>query len=248
MRILLFGSAALLVAAAGCNLVLGLEEAQEIPVGEGPPCNTADDCDDANACTNEDCLSGSCNYEKLSDVDAPGQMQIAGDCRRIRCQNGDEIALPDDTDLPDDGKECTTDSCDNGMPSNVPLPIHTMCPETPGWHCNDSGNCVECTKNEHCTGAETCGGGGTLWECGCTPDVMCGHQTCGSKPDNGCGMFLDCNTGAMDGNETGVDCGGLASPQGANDYCPNRCQTGEGCLQNSDCASSSCNLGTMICD
>jgi hypothetical protein len=246
---ILFLGAALLVLSAGCNLVLGLEEAETIAVGTGPPCNAADDCDDANACTTEECLSGNCSYTKLHDVDAPGTMQIIGDCRRIRCQNGDELALADDTDIPDDGKECTTDSCSDGMPVNEEIALHTPCPDTAGRFCNDSGDCVECTKNEHCTTpGETCGGSGTQWECGCTPDVLCGHQTCGNKQDNGCGVPLDCNNNAMDGNETGEDCGGLAAPQGSNDYCPNRCQAGEGCLVNSDCASSSCNMAMMMCN
>jgi hypothetical protein len=235
-----------LLAYAGCHLALGLEDAETIPAPTGPPCTTVDECDDNKACTTDQCVDGSCVYERLNGVDAPGLMQIAGDCRRIRCQDGNDLDLPDDSDVPDDGKECTNDACDNGMVINEEIPLHTPCPDTAGFYCNDSGDCVECTRNEHCQGVDECGGGGTLWECGCSPSISCQSPppvlTCGTKPDDGCGETLDCDNDDMDGNETDVDCGGTPPTT-----CQTRCQTGQGCIVNADCASGMCDPGMMQC-
>jgi len=146
-------------------------------------------------------------------------------------------SVADDADLPDDGQECTEDLCNQGTPSNPPLPAETACSQDQGVVCNGEGECVECYSNDHCTAPETCGGGGTPGACGCTP-ISCGpsgaNLTCGYAPDDGCGSPLDCNNNAQDGTETDVDCGGSVST------CSVRCNVGQSCLVGSDCASGIC--------
>ena len=48
----------------------------------------------------------------------------------------------DDTDLPVDGEDCTTDVCNAGMPSNPPLALRTACMQNGGTVCNGRGRCV----------------------------------------------------------------------------------------------------------
>ena len=70
--------------------------------------------------------------------------------------NGTGSIVPgaDDTDLPVDGAECTTDVCTAGVPSNPPTASGTAC-TMGGTVCSGSGACVECLTASTCPGQDT---------------------------------------------------------------------------------------------
>jgi hypothetical protein len=89
----------------------------------------------------------------------------------------------DDTDVADDGNECTFDVCNAGSPGTVLKDKDTPCQN---GFCNGTGTCVECTKAEHCASFV------------CLPDGTCKDPTCDDNVQNG--------------DELGVDCGGATCP------------------------------------
>jgi hypothetical protein len=66
------------------------------------------------------------------------------------------------------------------------------------------------------------------------PGTPCNEN--GGNSCNGSGSCVQatCSDGIKNGTETDVDCGGI---------CPNRCGTGQMCLQDSDCQSMQCVSG-----
>ncbi len=234
---------ALGIAFTGCHLALGIEEAEPLAGGGGSGATTTSgctadaQCDDDDFCTVDTCVDGSCDHAPAPDSDAPAEEQTTGDCQVVRCVGGVLQNLGDDADLPNDGRECTDDLCNQGNPSNPPVAAETACSTDGGSVCDDDGNCVECYSNTQCTDPATCGGGGTPGVCGCTP-ISCGpggaNMTCGYAAADGCGSPLNCNNDVKDGDETDVDCGGDVTT------CSVRCELGESCLVPSDCTSQSC--------
>lgn len=66
-----------------------------------------------------------------------------------------------------------------------------------------------------------------------TPVAPCACNVC--NPDNPSKCYDDCTNGSKDFSESDVDCGGP--------YCL-RCQPGQGCQRDCDCATKNCVLGT----
>jgi hypothetical protein len=312
--------------------------------GMNIPCTSDDACDDASSCTTDACnlVTNTCAFTPLPDGPAPGITDIPGDCVDQRCVGGVSSIEPDDTEAPDDGSDCTNDSCQNGTAINAPLPEGTPCaagecnavgqctgcnapeecvgqdtscsqrtcinsicgvdnqpPGTPlpvgdqtagdcilricdglggetltgdntdppaddgldctaevcvndqpthdplpqgtpcgSGVCDGAGTCFECVDDGDCTAPETCGGGGVMNQCGCTPLDCAGvGATCGAVP-NGCGGTLNCNDGVTNGTETAVDCGG---PAGGT--CNVDCADGNTCGDSGDCVSGFCTDG-----
>lgn len=231
-------AAATVVFAAGCHLALGLESAEVLDTTSEPvvECESAAECDDDNPCTVDACNGGLCSNAG-QDGNAPAALQIAGDCKNAVCQGGALEQLDDDSDPPIDGIACTEDRCALGEPRNPPSAGGTPCAT---GVCDGGGNCVECFTSDACETPDTCGGGGTPFACGCTPDT-CEDLglTCGNAP-NGCVGALNCNTNAKDGDESGIDCGGALAT------CPRRCGDGQTCDVPSDCASNVCTAGLCV--
>ena len=125
-------------------------------------CASAAECDDGNACTDDACVSGSCEYTDSSAACDDGDACTTGDA----CAGGACVGAPvpcDDGDLCtadacsggacqytptacDDGDACTTDSCDSGAGGcvNDPIPGCGVC----GGHgaaCGGGGDC--CSGN-----------------------------------------------------------------------------------------------------
>ena len=107
--------------------------------------------------------------------------------------------------------------------------------------CSDEGVCVDpsCSNGAQ-DGDETdvdCGGScpdGCGEGEGCSVDDDCMSENC--LDDGTCGPMVDdatCTDGVRNGNETDVDCGGP-------DCDP--CDTGEECMDGSDCASGVCEV------
>ena len=233
-----------LLAAASCHLALGLEEATEVETssnGAGPTaCNMASQCDDDNACTNDDCIAGTCENVPVADGDAPEEMQTAGDCKRVQCTAGVQEVVTDDSDVPVDDRECTDDVCNGDMPDNPAKAAGTACASDGGIVCSGLGACVECTEDSHCTAPDKCNALGVMFECGCAPTVACANRTCGTLFDSQCMEVVFCDNDMMDGMETDVDCGGDTG------LCANRCNENQMCNTDLDCGVDA-NMNPLVC-
>jgi hypothetical protein len=84
-----------------------------------PRCSSDAECDDANGCTLDTCVMGTC-----SRVPQEGLVfdVAANDCARLVCDaSGTAVTVEDTDDVPDDGNPCTTDSCSGIQPVFQPL-------------------------------------------------------------------------------------------------------------------------------
>src|SRR5262249_36273526 len=68
---------------------------------------------------------------------------------------GAVVVANKNTDLPVDGNQCTSDVCTNGVPSNPPVAMGSVCSQNGGILCDGSGNCVQCLANSDCPGNDT---------------------------------------------------------------------------------------------
>jgi hypothetical protein len=198
------------------------------------------------------------------DNTAPGtplSQQTAGDCQEQQCDGmGGVTGAADDGDLPDDGQECTIDSCAAGAPAHTPVAEGTGCSQGGGAHCNAAGDCVECITGAHCTSqvctaqyqcaAPACD---DLVQNGGETDVDCGGMMCGPcATGQGCAGDGDCIGGLCAGTtcaatctdtvqnnaETDVDCGGPSCGP---------CGVGQVCLSSGDCATGKCGPPAGVC-
>ncbi len=233
----------------------------------GVDCSTKQCCaDEACPDTGTECATPRClDYMCSPEPTAPGTVvseQVAGDCKQRECDGaGAELEAPQDTDVLDDGNDCTADTCDTGTPLNTNLPAATPCTGGGGQYCDGAGACVECTEPAHCASG-VCGAEGACLAATCTDTVKNGDETdtdCGGSCD-GCdtaqicaaagdcyhqvcdvdGLCAEpaCDDGVQNGGgylqgdgETDVDCGG---PCGAT------CGPMEGCQVDGDCQGGSC--------
>lgn len=113
-------------------------------------------CDDGEPCTVDSCDegTGSCLFMPLDAVPCPGVPDAPGDCRIPTCVSGvcgsEGGGLPDDSDVPDDGNDCTVDACDDGAPSHTALPVGMPCSTNGGKVCDAEGACVACVTAADC--------------------------------------------------------------------------------------------------
>ena len=131
---------------AGCGQILGIQEI--VPNGA---CSSAADCDDSNLCTTDSCgPDGACVHQAVPDGLSPNQ--LPGDCQVVSCAAGVAQSAADDHDVPDDGNPCTTDACDNGIPSNTNADGHG-CTVDGGQGMCVAGSCVPavCTLQNEAT-------------------------------------------------------------------------------------------------
>lgn len=230
--------------------------------GEGgtapePECVTATDCLGAPdpRCGTAVCDNGACG---LIFVAEPGEVvplgsQIRGDCLTQYCDaTGHSLVIEDSDDIYNDGKPCTINDCQDGVPIWAFVPDGEACPGIGAGFCFD-GECVECV--EQIVGAADCGPGNDCRDVYCTPDECivsgdCGDACAPCATGYQCDEGDDCKSGVCDqngmcalptcddatenGGETGTDCGG-----GVCQPCPD----GEGCLAPSDCVSLVCWIG-----
>jgi hypothetical protein len=219
----------MLLLLGSCHLALGLETATEVEETGDAQCLNAGQCNDDNPCTDDDCVSGSCVNEPVPDGDAVDQ--TPSDCARAVCAGGALSQVDDGVDVPDDNKECTSDTCNGMMPSNSELAGGTPCNEDGGQVCDGADRCVECFSKDECPiSGDECAGGGTANVCGCTPTTTCAGKTCGTFIDPNCTPIVDCNNNMQDTLETDVDCGGPTAS------CEVRCAIGKSCTMDADCA------------
>jgi hypothetical protein len=125
-------------------------------VGNCVGCNTATDCGTNTFCKTRTCVNEICGINKTPDgTPLPSDDQTPGDCQELRCngQGGHESVAIDDPS--NDGKDCTFDMCDNGVPENPPKAIDVGC-QNNGSFCDGNGECVECNDVSQCDGADAC--------------------------------------------------------------------------------------------
>lgn len=228
-------------------------------MGGAPPCSSPAECPGADSeCKKRTCMNGVCGTMLVADGTALG-MQTAGDCKKSVCDGaGSSKIIDDNTDAPDDMKQCTDDTCQGGMTTFTPKGEGVGCSQNGGKVCS-MGDCVPCLVNGDCTAPNVCVNKACVapacndnMKDGAETDVDCGGPMCPKCPTGkACSMNGDCvgdlctsmtcqptcTDGLKNNNETAVDCGGSCSP----------CATGQACAMNSDCQSGKC-AGNVCAD
>lgn len=201
--------------------------------------------------------------------------QMAGDCKKVTCDGmGGEIEINDDTDVKNDGLECTLDVCLNGVPMNSNAPADTPCGANMDLVCNGEGQCLGCLVGADCSANTTACGSSKCVNGAC--DVMfepkgtqlpAGDQTaenCKMRVCDGAGNVIDIADAGdppNDGNECTADaCNGMipahtpapaglaCNGDGVCDDAGNcRAPLGKACAADNECASVHCVDG-VCCD
>ncbi|MGK4007136.1 DUF4215 domain-containing protein [Sorangium sp. So ce1036] len=177
----------------------------------GAPCGTAEDCPGVDgACQRRTCEDGRCGVDH-APRGKPVAEQTPGDCKARVCDGqGAVVEIEDARDVFSDGDPCSADVCVAGAPENPPAPATTECggPDASGGRfCDGDGACVECLAPGDCV------------------SNRCVANRC---------VAPECGDGVMNGDETGVDCGGPSCVP---------CAELEGCLAHADCRSGVCQGG-----
>jgi len=141
-----------------------------------------------------------------------GVEQVAGDCKTKVCQNGAVTEVTENTDVPDDGKLCTVDSCSNGEPTLTPVAAGAECADDGGKVCDGEGQCVECLDPSDCAPEEACSAAHTCVPASCADGVKNGAETdvdCGGGCgrcglDKACAAATDCSTGSCTAGRCGA--------------------------------------------
>lgn len=126
--------------------------------GEGTcgACLTEADCPASNLCATWACEMGEC-VAAFAPVGTPLPTDTAGDCRREVCDGADgTMIVDDDTDVPEDGNECTEDLCTGSplAPSNPAVSNGSECAGGGALSCQD-GICVGCVNPTDCDAADS---------------------------------------------------------------------------------------------
>jgi hypothetical protein len=186
------------------------DDSTGLPTGGGTeqgPCQGPDDCPyPVEQCKGPTCVEGVCGADYLADgtpwyADAPGDCRIdvcdgaggiksvfgedpppqtSGDCQRLVCQNGAPVAADDATDVPDDGNDCTVDTCEAAGPTNTPLPVNSACGD--GYchsdlvcrHCEEVSDACEDPGSEPHENQETAQNLGQITDADASGSYLCG--------------------------------------------------------------------------
>lgn len=165
MRLVSFSATAALAATVACGTAFGPGEGSGGGAsgggsagGASGSCQSVTDCGSPpSRCVALTCEQGQCVSAPRQAGPLASNEQVAGDCRKLRCDgNGNEGSKPELDDVPDDGNPCTEDLCDaSGNPVNEPLPASTPC-GNPGMSCDGNGTCQGCVENVDCGAATYC--------------------------------------------------------------------------------------------
>jgi hypothetical protein len=179
-------------------------------------CMLGSDCPGSDTpCSYRTCINSTCGTATLA-AGTPTSSQTPGDCKISVCDSaGGVIQITDDSDLPNDSKQCTNDLCGGGVPTHPLKPAGSPCNEAGGQLCSDTGSCVECIIGGNCfTGvcqnnqcvAVTCNpntidcDGAASNGCECSGNLCCG-ASCPPPHNNGLGQdFSDCAPSGVPGN------------------------------------------------
>ena len=157
-------------------------------------CLTGSDCPTpANACQQAICTAGVCD-QAYTAAGTPMATQVIGDCKKQLCDGSGGVAtVIDNGDLPVDGKQCTSDLCKMGVPSNPLLTFGTACTQDGGVMCDGAGACVQCTKASDCPGTDT------LCQARTCKSNLCGIEVQAAGTPVGSQMPGDCKSNQCDG-------------------------------------------------
>ena len=116
-------------------------------------CTVDSECDDGNACTDNACVAGACDFTNNDN----NQCSVGG--LPGTCNAGDCVGLCAPDTCSDNGIECQTDVCDPADGScNVQNDgINTGCDLGASQGvCDGAGACVECNADSQCGTGESC--------------------------------------------------------------------------------------------
>jgi len=233
-------------------------------------CFSGSDCPNGvNECQVATCVAGVCGVANAT-LGTQTASQTAGDCKKAQCDGAGNIAqVVDNADLPNDDKQCTSDLCKLGTPSNPPLAAGAACSQDGGYQCDGAGSCIQCSKPSDCPGEDSTCKMRTCTSHSCGVNVVAagtpaGTQATGDCQQNQCdgfgGQYVAADTAdvPVDGNPCTLDvCSG---PVGSNPLAPagTACSVGGGnvcnstgvcigCINASDCPGSDTECKSRIC-
>ncbi len=261
----------LLIALGGCSTILQIEPGQLDEGSSGSSSSSSggggagvSECQAASDCPAPpfpDCREATCVDHRCGSVDAASGTltvsQIAGDCQQIECDGHGLVRSAVADDPRDDGRECTDDTCANGVPTNTAKAAGVACTQGGGKVCSGAGDCIGCLSDSDCPG-KICKGS-LCMPTGCSDllkdagesDVDCGGPCSACADGKSCAGPADCQSGVCkskickaptctdhvkNGPETDLDCGGGCPP----------CGDGKACGGAGDCASMVC-AGGVCC-
>lgn len=238
----------------------GEESATDCGGSDCPRCGNGESCGSGSDCASGVCAAGACAPPSCSDATQNG-IETGTDCGGncpARCNTGAGCDTGFDCQSGVCGEACfgglerccQAPACDDGVrngtepsvdcgnfacglcPLGRPCSADIQCQSglCDAGECRDPGSCTDGVQNGRETGIDC--GGGTCARCpdlsGCTQPSDCNNNNCDFR-----GICISCGDNVINGTETGVDCGG------ADPFC-RRCNFGERCFINSDCADGSC--------
>jgi hypothetical protein len=136
---------------AGTNICVPVGTAGGAGAG---PCQSITDCPlPASSCESRICVGGECGAQAVVlGTPVPLAEQNQGDCLIDVCDGqGGVTWYNDDTDLPDDGQQCTQQACISGVAATESLDVGTICSQSGGKLCDGQGSCVQCLGVADCT-------------------------------------------------------------------------------------------------
>jgi len=220
-------------------------------------CENPNECPGADTeCGTRTCLNQVCGIDAAPNNTAVAS-QTAGDCQKNVCDGAGAVTtVNDDTDVKDDGKECTVDGCASGVETHNPKSEGATCGTPPTKSCNTAGNCVDCVEDIDCVslvcnlttfvcapagcGDNVKNGTETAIDCGGTQCPKCAiGKTCLAASDclsGSCNGTCQpsCTDGIKNQNESDIDCGGV---------CPD-CSFGQSCNAGTDCDTGACSTSS----
>ncbi|WP_156338317.1 hypothetical protein [Chondromyces crocatus] len=112
-------------------------------------------CSADTACATYQCVDGACRVTFAAEG-TPVVGTPVGDCQDVVCgPAGVPISKANDEDVPDDGNDCTVDSCVNGVPRHVAEADGSECGVEQSLRCV-SGTCTGCARDEQCQQMNEC--------------------------------------------------------------------------------------------
>ncbi|MBI5535332.1 MAG: hypothetical protein HY898_21570 [Deltaproteobacteria bacterium] len=221
------------------------------------PCTTAQQCDDFEYCTMDECISGMCVYSKR-DMDHDNH--VAKECGGNDCNDLNPQVNPSKSEVCNDGADndcngqsdcfdpaCTGDpncgckpdpggeSCTNGKDDDCDTVVDCNdadCMGTPACGClsNESGLC-ENGFDDDCDGYTDCKDP----DCYSTPACSCKtkQEICDNKQDDNCDLLVDC-ADPQCANDAACTC----IPPGKPETCKN--SKDDDCDKLVDCADPDC--------
>lgn len=230
-------------------------------------CQKALDCPGKDTdCRMRTCQAHACGFE-YSPSGTQVNQQVVGDCFSLVCDGeGETMSIIDDTDIPEDGNECTYGLCNDGVPSHPPIAAGKPCGTD--QVCDGNGLCIKaCISATDCPGTDdfcawrTCekGNCGMAYKPKGTPldkqKLPCQQEQCDGSggvssviddsnlPDDGKFCTFDVCKDGMPSNPP-RDAG---TPCGTNNACDGEGNCAKACSTVKDCPGSDTFCGSRTC-